>query len=79
MTYRKIVIVGETWQYFVGESNIVFIKPDGKKFSEKVWTVAGVDANIFGRGQWKRTDDGMLRPAKIRRYILENFYLGVTE
>lgn len=69
MAYRKLIVDGEAWSYYVGGTYTVLRAPDGKKKVVSSSTVTGRSPDTFDRGQWKKTSDGMVRPSDVVAYI----------
>lgn len=57
------------WRYLVGKCQCWFQSPRGEAHIERTEIVAGVTADVYERGQWKQTVDGMITPSCVRRYI----------
>lgn len=73
-TMRKIHFdEGEVWEYCVGRTGNVIIKsPEGFRHNIPAHKVKGTTDDIYGRGQWKRTSDGMLTPSEVKKFIKGN-------
>lgn len=67
---RKIVVEGKKYLYVVGKGTTVIRREDNTVLSKvKNHELVGVDSEIFHRGKWKRTSDGMVRPVHIACFI----------
>ena len=67
--YRTMVVNGETWRYRIGKNYCNICAPNGKSFSVDLSRLTGRDWDTLERGQYKRTQDGMVYPSHIRDYI----------
>lgn len=66
---RKIVVNGNLYRYKVGKTYVRFGLPDGAFESYPILSVLDSTWNIFARGKWKKTPDGMVTPRKIKTFI----------
>lgn len=66
---RKIHINDEVWKYEVGVGNIVIVSPIGKKSVVPSHNAKGIKVDVFERGQYKMTTDGMVKPSDVKKYI----------
>jgi hypothetical protein len=67
---RLIVVNGVKWKYTIGKDCIVAYSENGERKCEKCWIVRGsYDPDVYDRGQWKKTQDGMLTPSYIERWL----------
>jgi hypothetical protein len=66
---RKLTFRGETWTYVVGKSVVRFTRPDGRSFPVDAHLVAGRPPSVLERGRWKQTQDGMITPGDIHRFL----------
>lgn len=66
---RKVHIGPEIWEYRIGKGYTSIFSPNGKKFLAKNWDIVGNTPDIFERGQYKKTDDGMVTPSLVKDYI----------
>lgn len=69
---RLLVVDGENWRWRCGRGGtVVAYSEAGERRQSTAWTIKGVnDPEGFARGQWKRTSDGMLKPAEVTAWIL---------
>ena len=67
-SWRKIVVRGVEWKYFVGHG-AVEARCGERKIVEQLHRVTGGTPNDFERGQHKRTSDGMITPKRISAWI----------
>jgi hypothetical protein len=68
-TMRKIHIDGEEWHYFVGKQNVVVITPSGRKTYIPCHEIKFCTPDVFDRGKWKGTSDGMITPFDMKWYL----------
>ena len=67
---RKIIINNIVWKYLVGKNSVVAYSENEDRKEEKCWKIKGFnDPNLFGRGQWKKSGDGMILPSEIERWL----------
>lgn len=69
---RGIVDVGGTlWVWKVGRRghHVVAYSEGGRRLLAHAADIKGVDPDVFERGQWKVTSDGMLTPADVAKWI----------
>ena len=71
MNWRKIVVDGREWKYFVGQQNVVAKAIDNDEsrvidFPE----LSGISANEVDRGKWKRWFH--VTPSMINRWLSGN-------
>jgi hypothetical protein len=71
MRWRRIIIDGKSYRYHVGKGTVVIRTPDGATLTPKAERVKGLSAEAFERGVWKGTEDGMIRPIDVRRFVVE--------
>lgn len=65
---RKIVVNGHTYRYRVGKTYTKF--DNGVVIAN--WKLASKQSpDIFERGQWKRTSDGMITPKMVADFLVE--------
>jgi hypothetical protein len=69
MRWRKISIDGKSYRYHVGKGTVVIRTPDGATLTPRAERVKGLSAEVFERGLWKATEDGMIKPSDVRRFI----------
>jgi hypothetical protein len=69
MNLRHLVIEGEKWSYSIGRGAAVLVAPNGHKSVVFLKTLTGRDPDLIDRGRRKKTSDGMIMPAEIKRYI----------
>lgn len=69
MTWRKIHIDEEVWEYQLGKGNAVIKSSDNKKTVVDYSKLTGRSWGIIERGQRKKTSDGMVTPKHIKEYI----------
>jgi len=67
MNWRRIVVDGTTWLYHVGSSAVAFRGP--RRFVARIGDVKRLDPDTIDRGRWKRTSDGMIRPAEVAAFL----------
>jgi len=72
MAKRSLRIDGRLYYWSGGRSVTNIWTPDGKRYNFTSGDVNGMGADIFERGQYKRTSDGMVTPSDVKRYIQEN-------
>ena len=65
--FRKLVVHDKTWQYKVGKNYVVLYSPNEEKHVVQCVNILP----YFERGQWKKTEDGMIKPSQVVRYIQE--------
>lgn len=78
MSMRKIALASGEWSYVIGTCNVRIEAPNGKVTVERVWNVKGVTPDVLERGRWKKTSDGKVTPADVRRYIETNIVKAAT-
>jgi len=67
---RKIVVNGVAWKWSYNSFGSVLAYSElGKRLCDSVHIVANTSPDIFARGQWKRTSDGVLSPKDVARWI----------
>lgn len=67
---KSIVIKGKAYKYKVGKTYTKF--DNGIVVAN--WELAGKSSpDIFERGQWKRTSDGMITPRMIREFLVSKY------
>lgn len=66
---RKIVVDDQDWRWRVGRNRVIIMGPNGERHYPTIFTITGCNDDIFGRGQWKKTSDGMITPRQIANYI----------
>jgi len=67
---RNLNVNGVKWKYVMGRESVVAYSDDGQRRCEQAWRIKGQsDPNLFGRGQWKKTSDGMLLPSEIVAWL----------
>ncbi len=69
MSWRKIHLDNEVWEYQIGRTNVVIKSPASKKIVVGFCKLTGRSWDIIERGQWKKTTDGMVTPKDVRIYI----------
>lgn len=70
MSYRQVTVMGKVWRYFVGKQHTVLREPDtNRAIVVHNWEIKGCTPDVFERGKWKRTSDGMIKPGRVQYYI----------
>lgn len=69
MTFRKLVVDGEEWAYYVGRTCAVIQAPDGKRKIIGLDELTGRSFDTLDRGQRKKTPAGMVKPSDVVAYI----------
>ena len=71
---RKIIVNGIEWRWRVGKWGGVTMRSEtGERLFADASTIKGQsDPEIFARGQYKRTSDGMVTPREIAQFINAN-------
>jgi len=72
MSWRNMVIGEQTWQFRFGAQSVVIKSPEGKSTIVDYSKLTGKSWGIIERGQYKKTEDGMVTPRFVRKYIEEN-------
>jgi hypothetical protein len=68
---RLLTVAGTKWRWRVGRGgNVIAYSEHGERRCASAWAIRGMDPDTFDRGQWKRTSDGMVRPADIAKWLL---------
>lgn len=65
---RKIVVHGQEWHWSV-RRGVMMINPSGKSYHVDPEDVIECTPDVFERGQWKRTSDGVVSPARVAAFI----------
>jgi len=70
MSWRKVKvnIDEQVYEYMLGKQNAVIKIGDKKKIVD-YQMLTGISWNVFERGQWKKTRDGMVTPKHVINYI----------
>lgn len=69
MGWRKIFVGGKQYRWR-GADFVVIQDENGKRVaSGSAPEIKGTDWNVWERGGWKRTCDGMMRPGDVAAYI----------
>jgi hypothetical protein len=67
---RKISVNNKIYHYRIGKGNTLILSFN---FPLKIVVsnakLKGVSEEVWERGQWKKTSDGMITPSDIKRYI----------
>ena len=66
---RTVTVDGEIWRWKCGTNYANLVSPQGKRFNFPASQVAGVTPDVWERGHWKRTFDGMLTPRQVVHFI----------
>ena len=66
---RKIIVDGKAWEYRVG-GQLATLRHGGRKIRVHLSDITGGTQDDIDRGRHKRTSDGMITPAQIRKYIV---------
>jgi hypothetical protein len=68
---RLLTVAGTKWRWRCGKGgNVVAYSEYGKRLCVGAWTIKGMHPDIFERGKWKKTSDGMLKPSDIANWLL---------
>lgn len=70
MSWRKMIIGDQTWEYQFGKGNAVIKSPEGKKTVVDYSKLTGKSWDIIERGQRKKTSDGEVTPQHVKNYIV---------
>ena len=67
---RRVHVNGKVWIYRVGKGGgVVIYGPNDERISMYASWLKGQTPDLFERGQWKKTSDGMLKPRHVKRFI----------
>ncbi len=72
---RRLVLGAETFYYQVTQGHVtLFLASKGPSIAWDKWVLSPVEVtgrswNVLERGQWKKTSDGMITPADLRRFL----------
>lgn len=71
---RNITVSGVRWRWRIGKGGgCVAYSETGERRCEQAWRIKGQNhPDIFGRGQWKKTSDGMLLPSEVAAWLSSN-------
>lgn len=69
MSWRKLHINDQVWEYHCGHNYVVVKSPESKKEVIDYSTLTGRSWDIIERGMRKKTSDGMITPKHIKDYI----------
>ncbi len=70
MSYRQVTVLGRVWRFFVGKQHTVLRHPDtNAAIVVPNWEIKGCSPDIFERGKYKKTSDGMIKPGRVRYYV----------
>ena len=69
---RLIVIGNVAWRWRVGKgATVIAYSEDGCRVVEDAWRICGLSSpDDFDRGKWKRTQDGMVTPKLVEKWLL---------
>lgn len=68
---RKIIVDGKEYKWRCGRSYVV-IRNEKTSWCIPAWEITGVTADIFERGRYKQTSDGMVKPSHVANWIKNN-------
>jgi len=68
MGWRNITVDGDLYRWRVGRS-YVQIRGGGIRDTFTCGAVKGLTPDLFDRGKWKQTSDGMIMPSDVSRFI----------
>lgn len=67
---RLLVVDGTRWRWRCGRGcGVVAYSEHGVRRCAPAWEVLGIDPDVFDRGQWKRTNDGAVRPSDVAAWL----------
>jgi hypothetical protein len=69
MSYRKMDVQGEQWEFKIGRDNAHIRAPNGRGKTVSFYELTGRTPDLIERGQWKGTTDGMVGPGEVRAWI----------
>lgn len=70
MKYRKFIFEDKEYTYVVGSGSIKIISPSQTPYRVSLLTFKGFSNwEVFDKGQWKGTQDGMITPREIRNFL----------
>mgnify|MGYP000325988169 CR=1 FL=1 len=71
---RNITVDGVRWRWRIGKGGgCVAYSETGERRCEQAWRIKGhSDPNTFGRGQWKKTIEGMMLPSEVAAWLSSN-------
>jgi hypothetical protein len=68
---RLLMVAGTKWRWRCGRGgNVIAYSEHGIRRCAGAWTILGMNPDIFDRGKWKRTSDGMVRPSDVVRWLM---------
>lgn len=73
-SWRKVIVGGDEFRWRYGRGTIE-VRRDRNVFLRVAdYTLRGTTPDVFERGQYKRTRDGMVTPAMVRKAIERRLY-----
>ncbi len=69
MSRRLIEVKNNTFEYVVGRCYVAIWAPNGDARIVSIPDLKGTTWEIFERGQWKKTSDGMVTPSEVAHFI----------
>lgn len=79
MTFRKLIVRGESWSYYVGRTCAVIRAPGGQKKVVRLSDLTGRPPHVMERGLWKRTSDASVTPRDVADYIERSGMIDVAK
>ena len=67
----RTILVGEViWRFKVGKQSVIAYSEHGERLCEHCYVLKGLHSpDIYDRGQWKKTSDGMITPKDVHTWI----------
>lgn len=78
-TWRSITVGERRYAYRVGRQTTEVRLDGAVKFRVDNHVLVGVTPDVFDRGQWKRTSDGMITPSMVAAEIRDREILALDE
>ena len=69
MTFRKLRIGNETWEFYLGDTHAVIKDPKGHKTTVRYDVLLGRDLEEFKSAREEGWPTGSVRPRHVRTYI----------
>ncbi len=67
---RLITVQGVRWKWKCGKGcGVIAYSEKGQRAYAQAWEVKGCTPDVFERGQWKKTSDGMMTPAEVEAWL----------
>ena len=67
--WRNLTVGGKAWRYCVGKGGGIVARHGEERRFIQAWDIKGMTPDNYDKGQWKKTNDGMVLPSEVAAWL----------